>query len=101
MAERIELQRALEAIDGVRKVYFQPPENVRMEYPCIRYKISRDNTNFANNGRYLNKVCYSLSIIDSRPDSPIVDDVRNLPYCRLTQVYAVDGLNHFVFEIFH
>ena len=49
MKTRLELQETLEELLGSRNVYYEPPANIKMEYPAIVY--SRDNiqTRFASN----------------------------------------------------
>ena len=37
MRSRLELQTLLEDLLESTNVYYQPPENLKMEYPCIRY----------------------------------------------------------------
>ena len=52
MASRLELHEALCKVLGSRNVYFQPPEDIKMNYPAIEYsRASIDNT-FANNDVY-------------------------------------------------
>ena len=38
--QRSDFQTVLESIPGVEKVYFQPPESVKLVYPCILYEYS-------------------------------------------------------------
>ena len=38
MADRKALQADLEQLIGSRNVYYQPPENVKMNYPAIVYE---------------------------------------------------------------
>jgi len=47
MAPRLELQEVLESLLGSRNVYFQPPLNLKMNYPCIIYKRDDAETEFA------------------------------------------------------
>ena len=37
---RLTLQTKLEDLLGSKHVYYQPPENLKMEYPAIRYSKS-------------------------------------------------------------
>ena len=101
MSRRIELNKILAGVKGVKKVYFQPPETVKMEYPCIRYNIERDNNSHANNSLYNHRVMYSVTVIDKNPDSVIPDALRVLPYCELDRFYTADNLNHWVFTIYY
>ena len=101
MAPRIQLQAALEEILGSSNVYFNPPVNVGMAYPCITYKRDLSNTQFANNGPYRRTKRYLLTVIDKDPDSPIPDKVAELPLCTHVRFYTAGQLNHDVFDIFY
>lgn len=100
MAPRIQLQNLLENILGTRNVYFQPPENVVMKYPAIVYQFDDADTLFADNTPYRYSKRYMVTHIDQDPDSPIPDEIAKLPMCRFSRAYAVDNLNHTVFNIF-
>ena len=49
---RLQLQSKLEEVIGSRNVYFQPPETMRLEYPCIVYFKNALPVNYANNKIY-------------------------------------------------
>lgn len=100
MASRLELQTLLEAIPGVAEVYFQPPANNKIEYPCIVYNRDNADTKFADNAPYSYMWRYLLTVIDRDPDSLIPSKVVNLPLARFSRHYTADGLNHDVFEIY-
>lgn len=97
MPSRLELQTLLEEILGSRNVYFQPPESVKMKYPAIVYGLEDIKNTFANDGVYLSKRKYLITVIDEDPDSPIVDRVASLPSCRFNRHFESDNLNHDVF----
>jgi hypothetical protein len=72
-----------------------------MQYPCIKYQAGLDNNSkWADNLKYLLKKGYTITVIDRNPDSLIPDQVEGLPYTRYDRFYVVDGLNHFVFQMF-
>lgn len=98
---RLELQALLEKILGSRNVYFQPPSNVKMKYPCIVYSRSNINDTYANNSAYSRKVAYVVTVISSDPDNKYVAKVKDLPLCRSDRSYVADRLNHDVFTIFY
>lgn len=100
MDKRLQLQAILENLLGSRNVYFQPPTNVQMNYPCIVYKRDQANTEFANNNPYRIKKRYLLTVIDRDPDSPIPDKVARLPSCIFVRNYASDNLNHDLFNLY-
>ena len=100
MDRRLKLQTLLESIKGISKVYFQPPETVKMSYPCIVYSLDADKCLHANNSLYFLRKRYMLTVIDKNPDSVIPDAVRGLSYCDFERSYKKDNLNHWVFTIF-
>lgn len=100
MAPRVDLQTILEAVLGTRNVYFQPPSNVQMQYPCIVYNRDSADTEFAGNNPYRNTKRYQVTVIDRNPDSGIPDKVAALPLCSYDRFFTADNLNHDVFTIF-
>lgn len=98
MAPRLELQALLE--DLAPNVYFQPPENVKLAYPCIIYKRDYAQVQFADNNPYRNTKRYMVTVIDRDPDSAIPDKVAALPMCIFNRFYTADNLNHDVFNLF-
>ena len=81
-------------------VYFQPPDGTKMTYPCITYKRSAENVQFADNGPYRRKKRYEVTVIDRDPDGVLREMVAELPSCRHEQFFASDNLNHDVFTLF-
>lgn len=100
MAPRLELQALLIDILGSDQVYFQPPPTVNMRYPAIVYKRDDQNSLHANNKPYKHKKRYLVTVIDEDPDSPIPDQVRELPMCSYDRFFTADNLNHDVFQLF-
>lgn len=85
----------------VPNVYFQPPENLKLQYPCIIYKRSTGTTRFGDNRPYLFARHYQLTIIDKNPDSDIISKVASLPTATFDRHYTYENLNHDVFVIFY
>jgi len=101
MSRRIELQGILEGILGSRNVYFEPPSNVRMNYPAIVYtRKSIDNLS-ADDGVYKQDTAYEVIVIDQNPDSHIVYDISRLPKCRHTSHFVSENLNHDGFTLYY
>lgn len=97
---RLQLQSLLEEILGTDKVYFQPPTNVELSYPCIVYKRDFQSVQFGDNAPYRRTKRYQVTVIDRSPDSTIPDKVAALPMCLFNRFYTADGLNHDVFNLF-
>lgn len=83
-----------------RHVFYQPPETVKLSYPCIIYKWSGDSLVHADNEKYRKFNRYQIMVIDRNPDSAIPDLVADLPYCRFDRAFAADNLNHFTYDIY-
>jgi hypothetical protein len=98
--QRTELQTILENVLGSRNVYFQPPENYRIKYPCIIYTLDSMDSKYADNTRYFDKKSYMVTVIDKDPDSTIPDKICDIPMCRFSRFYTSDNLNHYVFIIY-
>lgn len=100
MERRPKLQELLESILGVRNVYFQPPDNLQMAYPAIRYELDNINRLHANNKPYTKDPAYLVTLIDENPDSEFVDKLSSLPKCSFERFYKADNLNHWVYKIY-
>lgn len=98
MASRLTLQEYFETLTN--NVYFQPPVNVKMNYPAIRYQRTDIDTTFADNNPYHQERAYEATVIDRNPDSTIVDEIAKMSMCRFSRHYVADGLNHDVFIIY-
>lgn len=85
--------------EGV-EVYFQPPPNLSMTYPCVVYQRDAASTQFANDRPYRYQKRYQVTVIDPDSDSPIPDKVAALPTATFDRWFAVDNLNHDVFNLF-
>lgn len=81
-------------------VYFQPPNGLKMEYPCIVYKRDFATTDHADNESWRHTKRYQVTVIDQNPDSVIPDMVAQLPMCEFNRFYTADNLNHDVYNIF-
>lgn len=94
---RLELQSLLEELLGSEYVYFQPPSNIRLQFPCIVYKLENIDNNFANNDVYKKDHGYKLTYITRDPDDENIDKISSLPQTRFLNHYVSDGLNHYAY----
>ena len=100
MASRLSLQTKLEELNENRYVYFQPPSNIQMNYPAIKYEIDRIDTKFADDSSYIRNKRYTITVISKNAKPEIIDELLNLPMCTFDRSYQSDNLNHFVFTIY-
>ena len=98
---RKEMQTILQRIMGDNPVYFQPPRNVKMRYPCIRYKLNDVDTAKADNKKYKKMNRYDVILIDEDPISIFVDPILDIEYCSFDRTYSSENLNHYVFTIYN
>lgn len=98
MATRLELHEKLKQVISDH-VYYQPPENFKMEYPCIVYDLERDNLIHADDSAYNRKKRYSVTIIDRNPDSSYPDIFSDLFNAGMERHFTADNLHHFSYTI--
>ena len=101
MHTREELSEVFHDILGSDNVYFQPPANVRMKYPAIRYSISDRPTNPADNRNFIKRTMYEGVVIDPNPDSAIIDKILEIPGSSFSHRAVVDNLYHDYFTIYY
>lgn len=82
-------------------VYFQPPEDFKMSYPCLVYELEDVNIKFADNGPYSLWDRYQVTLIRHDPDSAVIRKLLSLPHSSFSRHFSTSGLNHDVFVIYH
>lgn len=97
---RTDLQKTLEETIGNENVYFSPPSNIELNFPCIIYQLSGKRTDHADNIKYRKLNRYLLTVIDENPDSSIPTDLEDLIYCSFNRFYVNDNLNHWVYDLY-
>jgi hypothetical protein len=98
--DRLQLQSLLETLLNNSNVYFQPPPNLSMNYPCIVYELDDIRTDFAGNRPYRFDRRYQVTVIDRNPDSSIPMLVAGLPTCTFSRHYIANNLNHYVLNLY-
>lgn len=103
MDRRESLQTLLEELSGypTNRVYFQPPTNTQINYPCVVY--SRDNAfrASADNHGYLFTTRYQVTLISRDSDNPIFEKLGRLPKTTPLRSFVVEGLYHDVFQLYY
>lgn len=98
---RLELHKKLVELLGNNNVYYRPPENLKMQYPCIRYKKDNILINHANNHSYRKTDRYQITVIDKKPDNEVIDKLLELPMSGFDTHYESDNLNHDVITLYY
>lgn len=100
MAQRLDLHAKFKAILGSDNVYFQPPPDLKLKYPCILYERDYNLLEHGDNGPYKHRRRYKVTVIDRDPDSVIPDQVLALPFCTFDRFFTADNLNHDTYKLF-
>lgn len=102
MDKRLSLHAKLIELLGSNNVYFQPPETLKMKYPCIRYSKTRPLVEHADNLGYFKKDHYELIVIDTDPDTEIPDRIiESIPFSSIDRYYSADNLTHCSLELYY
>lgn len=101
MGTRIEFQELLEKLFDSDNVYYQPPESKKIEYPAIVYFKSGIAVKKADDKLYKKDRKYTVTVIDKRPDNPVIDKLLELPMCSYDRSYKIDNLNHDVLTLYY
>lgn len=100
MGSRIELHEKLLLV--LPNCYFQPPANLKMTYPCIVYSKSGKDVEFGNDGVYLSKQEYQVTVIERDPDSVKADIIQaGFQYCKIGQYFVTDNLYHTTLTLYY
>lgn len=100
MDQRLQLHELLVATLGSENVHFQPPSSTELHYPCIIYERDRGRTDHADNHPWSVKRGYAVTVIDSDPDSEILEKIERIPSCTFSNHFTTDNLNHDVYNIY-
>ena len=101
MRSRLTLHEELVNILGSRYVYFQPPESIKLKYPCIIYERYDISNTFADDDVYLDPRQYRVTIVDPDPDSEIVNRMAKFKTSRFLSHRVYNELNHDTFNIYY
>lgn len=87
------------AVDHDR-VYFQPPENLKLGYPAIVFHLTKIKVDHADDVPYKGAREYMVTLISKDPEPDALEEILKIPYTTLDSTYISDGMNHFVFTSF-
>lgn len=100
MVDRIDLQTTLQDILGSKNVYYDPPETLKISYPAIIYSKSGLTNKKADDANYRINTIYDITVIDKRPDNPVIKKLLELPYCSYDRHFVSDNLHHDTLTIY-
>lgn len=102
MKSRLDLHTELCDLIGSNKVYYQPPESVKLSYPCIIYERVGYNFKKANNKNYIKHTRYTVTLITKEADNPLIDEILSaFLYVEHDRNFKTNNLYHDVFTIYY
>lgn len=78
-------------------VYYQPPESMKLKYPCIIYTLRTLTSDYANNAPYRSTVSYDVTYITRNPDSQVPVKLLSLPQFAFDRYYPFENLHHYAY----
>lgn len=106
-AKRSPTERELlqELLEGVQElygdephVYYQPPESVKMVYPCFIYKLDAVDEVYSSDKPYLYRDDFTVTYVTRDPEPEIVAGLKNLKQVGYDRHYTAENLHHYVFS---
>lgn len=96
-SNRLTLHQKLINILGSDNVYYNPPESLKMKFPCIVYNRSYIEPIHADNIKYLDYTTYKITLVSKDPDHPAVRLIMDLPMVKYSNNFTSNGYYHNVF----
>ena len=105
MRSRLTLHEELVNVLGTKNVYFQPPESIKMTYPCIIYELYDISNTKADDDYYLDPRQYRVTIVDTNPDSPTRDKMAKyksgVGLTKFVRSQVINNLYHYTYNIYY
>lgn len=96
-----DLQAKLQDIMGIHRVYYQPPESLKITYPCIVFERSTALQMYADNNPYRTTKRYTVTLMTKTADNDeYLDQLLALPMCTFDREFKNEGIVHDVFNIY-
>ena len=97
-----QLHEVLKEIMGDKEVYYQPPENVKLTYPCIVFENSTALSQFADNKPYVKTKRYTVTLVTKTADNDFYkDQLMDLSMCTFDREFRNDGIVNTVFNMYY
>lgn len=83
-------------------VYFDPPENIQLKYPCIIYSHDDVDVKRANNYVYSLTSRYRVTTIDIDPTGGLYRAVlTKFQMCKFLNAFVRENLHHKILELYY
>lgn len=99
---RLKLHEELVSILGSRNVYFQPPESIKLKYPCIIYTRQRPDTIRADDKIYRDVIRYQVTFITKDPEDERVKQILyHFQMISESNNGVTDNLYHYYYDLYY
>ena len=97
-----DLQKELSDMFSPNKVYYAPPESIKLTYPCIIFFRDYIKLEKADNRNYSKFNRYQLTVIDRDEDNPIIEEILDKYVgASYDRHYVADNLYHDVISLYY
>jgi hypothetical protein len=98
---RLELRDVLSSImeDSGEEphLYFQPPETIKLEYPCMVYHLKTLTSRKANDKPYHKIIGFDITYITRSPASSVPSRMLSEQYMNFDRYYTSENLHHYAY----
>ena len=101
LERRLLFHSVLTDVLGSTNVYFQPPPDRQLQFPCIVYERDNQSVLRSDNVAYNLRQRYQVTYIDQNPDGDPIDALAEVPLSAFSRHFVTSGLNHDVFSIYY
>lgn len=100
-SSRVILNNKFKEFLGTGNVYFQPPESVKLKFPCIVYSLANIDTEKADNRTYNKANKYTVTLVHANPDNTLKEDILDkFEHISMNRIYVSDQLYHYVYTLY-
>lgn len=91
------LIRVMEDAGEEPNLYYQPPESIHLNYPCIIYQLKGLDSTYANDNPYIQKVSFEATYITRSSTSSVITNLGKLSCSKFDRYFVTDNLHHYVY----
>lgn len=98
-----DLRDHLYLIHNTENVYYDPPESIRMDFPCFRFELNNIDVKHADNKAYAKKPRWAVTYItrDLEEIEEVAEEMlEHFQYCNFDTSFRADNLQHAVFNLY-
>ena len=100
-SRRVKLHQELVDILGTSHVYYDPPESIKMVYPCIIYERESGHSDYADNSTYRYTQSYQVTYVNHAVENDVCKKLLDhFQMIRYSRHFVADNLHHDVFYLY-